>query len=253
MACSVAPALPDEMFRQAGTAPHQMMSKARHRRTSVVFAGTDDEVAEVLRPIVPDSTCLNAPPEETTRLTDLDWIGYLDAGKARHRRTAAVFAGTDDEVAEVLCRPIVGALEEDTIVAAPVEPWFPTGVLGGPPESFVSSGPEMTAAFLASLVAAGEGTSDTTTDRELLVARWTERKQACARRSSYLRDYCPFQREEKEADEESVPETTTPPPEEPDDAEEAEAPPRVKTGLAFDSPESEAEFVKAIRSRYCRV
>ncbi|CAN6182015.1 unnamed protein product [Urochloa humidicola] len=132
MACSVAPALPDEMFRQAATAPHQMMGKARHRRTSAVFAGTDDEVAEVLRPVVPDSTCFDAPPEETP-LTDLDWIGYLDAGKARHRRTGAVFAGTDDEVAEVLRRPAVGALEAEGIVAAPVEPWFPTGVLGGPP------------------------------------------------------------------------------------------------------------------------
>ncbi|CAN6224178.1 unnamed protein product [Urochloa humidicola] len=171
MACSVAPALPDEMFRQAGTAPHQMMSKARHRRTGAVFAGTDDEVAEVLRPVVPDSTCLDAPPEETP-LTDLDWIGYLGTGKGRHRRTAAVFAGTDDEVAEVLRRPVVGALEAEVDLPAMEEPWFPTGVLGGPPESFVSSGPEMTAAFLVSLVAAGAGTSESATRRRTVSFLW---------------------------------------------------------------------------------
>ncbi|PVH32865.1 hypothetical protein PAHAL_9G509000 [Panicum hallii] len=155
--------------------------------------------------------------------------------------------------------------------AAPVEPPpFPTGVLGEPPESFRHSGPEMTAAFLAS-VAADAGSAATPVGHEL-VARWTERKEACSRRLSYLRDYCPFQSEEdeesapetattlpaepdqadnctfkREEDEESAPETATTLPAEPD---HAEALPRVKTGLAFDSPEAEAEFVKAIRARY---
>uniref|UniRef100_K4AL92 Uncharacterized protein n=1 Tax=Setaria italica TaxID=4555 RepID=K4AL92_SETIT len=139
--------------------------------------------------------------------------------------------------------------EEETIAAPVVEPpRFPTGALGEPPESFAHSGPEMTAAFLMSVTAADAG-SATAIDPEL-VARWTERKEASSRRLRYLRDYCPFQREEGyEEDEESTPETTTLPAE-PDHAEEA--PTRVKTGLPFDSPESEAEFAKAIRSRFLR-
>ncbi|CAN6289827.1 unnamed protein product [Urochloa humidicola] len=88
--------------------------------------------------------------------------------------------------------------EETVVVAAPVEPppWLPTGVLGKPPESFKCSGPEMTAAFLASVIAAN-GDSATPIDNEL-AALWTERKKASSRRSSYLREYCPFQREEEE-------------------------------------------------------
>ncbi|OEL12828.1 hypothetical protein BAE44_0026147 [Dichanthelium oligosanthes] len=139
---------------------------------------------------------------------------------------------------------------EETISAAPVEPpRFPKGVLGQPPESFAHSGPEMTAAFLASVVTAADADSATPIDREL-VTRWTERKETCSRRLRYLRDYCPFQREEDkdEEDEESAPETTATLPPESDYAEEALPP--VKTGLPFDSPESEAEFVNAIYSRY---
>ncbi|CAN6320449.1 unnamed protein product [Urochloa humidicola] len=147
-------------------------------------------------------------------------------------------------------------LPAEKTVVAPVEPQppplFPTGVLGEPPESFACSGPEMTAAFLASVIAA-DGDSATPIDNEL-VARWTERKEACSRRARYLRDYCPFRREEDEddEDEESAPEKTMMTlPAGHDHVEEAQqAPPRVKTGLAFDSTESEAEFVKAIRSRY---
>ncbi|CAL4930455.1 unnamed protein product [Urochloa decumbens] len=130
---------------------------------------------------------------------------------------------------------------EETIVAAPLEPppRFPTGVLGKPLESFACSGPEMTAAFLASVIAAGDAGSDTPIDREL-VAVWTKRKEACSRRSSYLRDYCPFQREEEDDEEtEESRETTTPLPAETDRAETA--PPLVKT---------EVEFVKVIRSSY---
>ncbi|KAG2552798.1 hypothetical protein PVAP13_9KG485200 [Panicum virgatum] len=197
-------------------------------------------------------------------------------------------------------RFVLPAADQETS-AAPVDPPpFPTGVLGEPPESFRHSGPEMTAAFLAS-VAADAGSAATPVGSEL-VARWTERKEACSRRLSYLRDYCPFQREEEEEesapetattlpapepdhadncpfqrkeDEESAPETaTTLPAPEPDHADnpfqreedeesapemattlpaapdDAEALPRVKTGLAFDSPEAEARFVKAIRARY---
>jgi len=154
-------------------------------------------------------------------------------------------------------RFVLPAADQETS-AAPVEPPpfptgvmgepppFPTGVLGEPPESFRHSGPEMTATFLAS-VAADAGSAATAVGHEL-VARWTARKEACSRRLSYLRDHCPFQREED--DEESAPETATTStlPAEPDHTEEAR--PRVKIGLAFDSPEGEAEFVKAIRARY---
>lgn len=154
--------------------------------------------------------------------------------------------------------------EEISAAAAPVEPRFPTGVLGEPPESFArSSGADMTAAFLMSIVAENEKSrgmdSATQFDRDRdLVAGWTERKAACSRRLSYLRDYGPFQREEEEEEAEdyedeesdSEPETTTMRPE---TAEPGHAEVRpVKTGLPFDSPESEAEFVKAIRSRYLR-
>jgi hypothetical protein len=143
---------------------------------------------------------------------------------------------------------------QEISAAPPVEPRFPTGVLGEPPESFARSGADMTAAFLMSVIAEkSRGMySATQVDRDL-VACWTERKAACSRRLSYLRDYCPFQREEEEAeddeDEESEPETTT----RPEAAEPGHAEVRpVKAGLPLDSPESEAEFVKAIRSRYLR-
>ncbi|CAN6210475.1 unnamed protein product [Urochloa humidicola] len=259
MACSVAPALPLEMFHRVGAGGFaRVVSKPRHRRTgAIVFAGTDDEVAEVLLPAaVPDSEVV--PHEETRDLAAGGLAGVVSkAGKARHRRASPVFAGTDDEVAEVLRRPAEDEDEaaaaakmakrrwdgetEETIVAPP--PWLPTGVLGEPPESLARSGPDITAAFLASVIAAGDAASSDTPagERELLAARWTERKEASSRRARYLRDYCPFQREE-----ESEPETTTTPL--PDHAEEAEA--TVKTGLALDSAESEAEFVTAIRSRY---
>jgi hypothetical protein len=142
---------------------------------------------------------------------------------------------------------------EEISAAPPVQPRFPTGVLGEPPESFAHSGAaDMTAAFLMSVVAEKsrgvDRDSATQVDHDL-VACWTERKAACSRRLSYLGDYCPFQREEEEAeDDESEPETTTRPEAEPGHAEVRP----VKTGLPFDSPESEAEFVKAIRSRYLR-
>ncbi|CAD6210681.1 unnamed protein product [Miscanthus lutarioriparius] len=89
--------------------------------------------------------------------------------------------------------------------------------------------------------------SATQVDREL-VACWTEEKAACSRRLSYLRDYCPFQREEEEVGDEGseLETTTTRPKAEPGHAEVRP----VKTKLPFHSPESEAEFVKAIRSRY---
>ncbi|CAN6301322.1 unnamed protein product [Urochloa humidicola] len=132
-------------------------------------------------------------------------------------------------------------LPAEKIVVAPVEPQppplFPTGVLGEPPKSFACSGPEMTAALLASIIAA-DGDSSKPIDN-VLVALWTERKEACSRRARYLRDYCPFRREEDE-DEESAPEKmTTTLPAGHDHVEEAQAPPRVKTGLTLDSTESE--------------
>lgn len=135
-------------------------------------------------------------------------------------------------------------LPPQEISTAPVEPWFPSGVLGVPPESFAHSDAEMTAAFLMSVIAEKSGGTGSATqvDRDL-VACWTERKEACSRRLRYLRDYCPFQRE----DEESELGTTTRPEAEP---AHAEVWPAVKTGLPFESPECEAEFVKAIRSRY---
>ena len=140
---------------------------------------------------------------------------------------------------------------QEISAALPVEPRFPTGVLGEPPESFAHSGADMTAAFLMSVIAEKSRGMDSATQVDRgLVACWTERKAACSRRLSYLRDYCPFQREEEEAeDEESEPETTTTRPEaEPGHAEVWS----VKAGLPFDGPECEAEFVKAIRSRYLR-
>ncbi|CAN6211371.1 unnamed protein product [Urochloa humidicola] len=92
MACSVAPALPHQMFHRVGAAPHQMMRKAK----------------------------APSPAEDGVLLSDFEWIGDLGAGglarvsKARHRRTGAVFAlkvsrdaddpGTEDEEAEVLRR-----------------------------------------------------------------------------------------------------------------------------------------------------
>ncbi|CAN6210469.1 unnamed protein product [Urochloa humidicola] len=93
MACSVAPALPHQMFNPVGAAApdHQMMWKPP------------------------------APAEDGVRLSDFEWMGDLGAGglarvcKVRHRRTGAVFAlkissgvaaypGTEDEEAEVLRR-----------------------------------------------------------------------------------------------------------------------------------------------------
>ncbi|KAF8683740.1 hypothetical protein HU200_044672 [Digitaria exilis] len=140
--------------------------------------------------------------------------------------------------------------EEETIAAtAPVNPpLFSKGVLGEPPESFRHSGPEMTAAFLASFVA-GDADSATPIDHDdELVSRRKERMEACSRRLSYLRDYCPFQREGDEEEDDGTPETTTTTTAENDHAEAAL--PRVKTGLPFDCRESEAEFVNAIRSGY---
>ncbi|CAL5019557.1 unnamed protein product [Urochloa decumbens] len=72
MACSLAPALPHQMFHRVGAAPHQMMRKV---------------------PTPPPP-----PPPEEARLSDFEWIGDLGAGgfakvsKVRHRRTGAVFA-----------------------------------------------------------------------------------------------------------------------------------------------------------------
>jgi hypothetical protein len=125
----------------------------------------------------------------------------------------------------------------------PPPPLFPTGLLGEPPESLAHSGPEMTAAFLMSVIGGADAASATPIDSEL-VARWTERKEASSRRLRYLRDYCPFQRGvDYEEVEGCTSETTTlPAPAEPDHAEEVAPPPP--------SPESEAEFAKAIRSRY---
>ncbi|KAF8718693.1 hypothetical protein HU200_024994 [Digitaria exilis] len=139
--------------------------------------------------------------------------------------------------------------EEETIVAVALvnPPSFPKGVLGEPPESFRHSGPEMTVAFLASVVA-GDADSTTPIDHDdELVSRRKERMEACSRRLSYLRDYCPFQREGDEEEDDGTPETTTTTAEN-DHAEEAL--PRVETGLPFGCSESEAEFVKAIRSGY---
>ncbi|CAL5074727.1 unnamed protein product [Urochloa decumbens] len=94
MACSVAPALPDQMFHRVGAAaaaPHQLMTRAS-----------------------------TPPASHGVRLSDFEWIGDLGAGgfarvsKVRHRLTGAVFAlkisygaaypGTEDEEAEVLRR-----------------------------------------------------------------------------------------------------------------------------------------------------
>ncbi|CAL5081045.1 unnamed protein product [Urochloa decumbens] len=94
MACSVAPALPDQMFHRVGAAPQQMMTRA---------------------PTPP------APPaSHGVRLSDFEWIDDLGAGgfarvsKVRHRRSGSVCAlkisygtaypGTEDEEAEVLRR-----------------------------------------------------------------------------------------------------------------------------------------------------
>ncbi|CAN6199272.1 unnamed protein product [Urochloa humidicola] len=91
MACSVAPALPHQMFHLVGAAPHQMMRK------------------QAPTPTLADGVLLS----------DFDWIGDLGAGgfarvfKVRHRRTGAVFAlkmsynadrAEKDEEAEVLRR-----------------------------------------------------------------------------------------------------------------------------------------------------
>ncbi|CAL5074737.1 unnamed protein product [Urochloa decumbens] len=96
MACSVAPALPNQMFHQhqVGAAPRQAMTRA---------------------PTPPAQ-----PASHGVRLSDFEWIDDLGAGgfarvsKVRHRRSGAVFAlkisygtaypGTEDEEAEVLRR-----------------------------------------------------------------------------------------------------------------------------------------------------
>ncbi|CAN6162244.1 unnamed protein product [Urochloa humidicola] len=93
MACSVAPALPHEMFHRVGAAPHQMMRKKQ-------------------APTTP-------PPADRVMLSDFEWIRDLGAGgfarvsKVRRRRTGTVFAlkishdadrGDEDQEAEVLRR-----------------------------------------------------------------------------------------------------------------------------------------------------
>ncbi|CAN6217382.1 unnamed protein product [Urochloa humidicola] len=90
MACSVAHALPHEMFHRLGAAPHQMMTKQAP-----------------------------TPPADRVLLSDFEWMGDLGAGgfarviKVSHRRTGTVFAlkisrdadrGEEDEEAEVLRR-----------------------------------------------------------------------------------------------------------------------------------------------------
>ncbi|CAN6217377.1 unnamed protein product [Urochloa humidicola] len=91
MACSIAHALPHEMFHWVGAAPHQMMRKQAP----------------------------TPPAAELVRLSDFEWMGDLGAGgfarviKVRHRRTGTVLAlkisrdadrGEEDEEAEVLRR-----------------------------------------------------------------------------------------------------------------------------------------------------
>lgn len=109
-------------------------------------------------------------------------------------------------------RPKKGILKvRPTVVAATptlVELLFPVGFMSKPPQSFRSSGPENS-----------------------------------LRRSRYLTEYCPFERDGEESA--PVQEETLPP--EPDRVEDV---PPVKTGLPFDSPAAEAEFVGAIFSRH---
>jgi hypothetical protein len=151
-------------------------------------------------------------------------------------------------------RPVDDAAtkKEKASSTTPVELLFPTGFLSKPPRSFRSSGPEHCPAFLMSVIAdarkskaPGSSSRARVVDRDL-VDQWLEAKENSLRRGRYLRDYCPFRRDD---DEESarVPEETTLPPEEAGPVEEVRP---VKTGLPFDSPAAETEFVKAIVSRH---
>uniref|UniRef100_A0A0E0KC49 Uncharacterized protein n=1 Tax=Oryza punctata TaxID=4537 RepID=A0A0E0KC49_ORYPU len=124
---------------------------------------------------------------------------------------AAVGDGREEESTNVHLHPLV---EDDRVSSSPAPPavvkettWFPPAGYNKqckPPARITYAdrcGPESLEAFLESLVAARGGGS--TSSHGVPGNRWTEIAEAKARRQRYLRDYCPFQRDEEERTEEA--------------------------------------------------
>ncbi|CAL5081032.1 unnamed protein product [Urochloa decumbens] len=150
MACSVAPALPQQTFHRVGASPHLVMTRA---------------------PPPPPQ-----PASHGVRLSDFEWIDDLGAGgfarvsKVRLRRTGAVFAlkisygtaypGTEDEEAEVLCR-----------TSSPATPCSAEMGMGGIPEPALAEAAAQCVVGLAQLHARGVAHLDVKPDNFLANSR----------------------------------------------------------------------------------